>query len=190
VYKAFSGCITGQATFSLSLHFIASDFPIATVKPLSGKPDDIQNALAFYDKEQVRIQMFAPVNNARGYRDLIVYRKAFNVAMDVFRLSKKFPIEERYALTDQIRRSSRSVCSCVAEGYRKRIYERAFVNKMTDADAENGETIVWLEFAIECGYIDHVAFDNLETRCDEIGRMLNSMTNSPSKFLPKQKATD
>jgi four helix bundle protein len=123
--------------------------------------------------------------NAKGYRDLIAYRKAFRLAMDVFEATKKFPNEERYSLTDQIRRSSRSVCSCLAEGYRKRLYEKMFINKMSDADSENSETIVWLEFAVACNYIAKSEFNTLEQRCDEIGRMLYSMMNSPEKFLPK-----
>jgi four helix bundle protein len=121
---------------------------------------------------------------SRGYRDLIIYQKAFAVAMEVFALIKKFPREERYALTDQIRRSSRSVCSCTAEAYRKRMYEKVFVNKISDADTENSETVVWLEFAHACHYITLQEMLILEQKCEEVGRMLNSMLNSPEKFLP------
>jgi four helix bundle protein len=114
-----------------------------------------------------------------------VYKKAFAAAMDVFKVSGKFPADEKYSLTDQIRRSSRSVCSCLAEAYRKRMYEKVFVNKTSDADAENSETVVWLEFANACCYINPDEFKRLEGKCEEIGRMLNSMVNSPEKFLPK-----
>ena len=93
------------------------------------------------------------MRGSRGYKDLIVYRKAFALAMKVFHLTKKFPKEERYLLIDQFRRSSRSVCSCLAEAYRKRKYQPYFVNKITDADAENSETEVWIDFAYACEYI-------------------------------------
>src|SRR5690349_18079668 len=104
----------------------------------------------------------------RGYRDLIVYQKAFQVAMKVYQLSKKFPADERFSLTDQIRRSSRSVCSNIAEAYRKRQYEKVFVNKASDADTENSETVVWLEFADACTYITIDEFHTLESSCDEV----------------------
>jgi four helix bundle protein len=125
------------------------------------------------------------MSNSRGYRDLIVYQKAFGVAMNVFQLSKKFPSDEKYSLTDQIRRSSRSVCSCTAEAYRKRMYEKLFVSKISDADTENSETVVWIEFAKACSYLTPEEAKDLENKCDEVGRMLNSMVNSPEKFLPK-----
>jgi four helix bundle protein len=119
---------------------------------------------------------------AMGYRDLIVYKKAFALALQVSDSVKKFPSDEKYLLTDQIRRSSRSVCSCIAEGYRKRRYPRAFVSKISDADAENSETIVWLEFAAAYKYITSERMEALESQCDEIGKMLNSMMNSPERF--------
>jgi four helix bundle protein len=127
------------------------------------------------------------MNTSRGYRDLIVYKKAFALAMNVFHTSKGFPKEERYALTDQIRRSSRSVCTCIAEAYRKRQYPRYFVNKVSDADSENGETVVWTEFADGCQYITAEKKNEIEKLSDEVGRMLNSMINNPEKFLPKNK---
>ena len=90
---------------------------------------------------------------ADNFRELTAYKKAFALAMEIFQISEGFPKEERYSLTDQIRRSSRSVCSCVAEAYRKRMYEGYFVNKASDADGENSETRVWLDFAKGCSYI-------------------------------------
>ena len=81
------------------------------------------------------------------FKELIVYKKSFSLAMEVYEISKSFPKEEKYSLTDQIRRSSRSVCANIAEAYRKHIYVKHFVSKLTDADAENSETLVWLDFA-------------------------------------------
>src|ERR671932_639892 len=89
----------------------------------------------------------------RTHRDLLVERRAFQAAMQVFRLSGGFPREETYSLTDQIRRSSRSVCACLAEAWRKRRYEAAFISKLSDVEAEAAETQVWLEFAVSCGYL-------------------------------------
>ena len=129
------------------------------------------------------------MNKSKGYRDLIVYQKAFALAMKIFEISKKFPKEETYSLIDQIRRSSRSVCSCIAEAYRKRKYQGYFVNKVSDADGENSETIVWLEFALANGYIALEEQQELELIPEEVGRMLNSMLENPEKFLPKEKQT-
>ena len=126
---------------------------------------------------------------SKGYRDLIVYQKAFALAMKIFHVTKKFPKEERFSLVDQIRRSSRSVCSCIAEAYRKRKYQGYFVNKISDADGENSETIVWLEFALSCGYLASEEQQELESDAEEVGRMLNSMLKNPEKFLPKEKQT-
>ena len=92
---------------------------------------------------------------AKGFRDLMAYKKAFSLAMEIYQISKKFPKEEQFSLTNQIRKSSRSVCSNIAEAYRKRTYEAHFISKITDADMENSETIVWLDFALECGYISN-----------------------------------
>lgn len=87
------------------------------------------------------------------FRDLIVYKKGLQLAMEIFELTKRFPNEEKYSLIDQIRRSSRSVCVCLAEGYRKRRYVAHFAAKMSDSDMENSETQVWLDFSIKCNYI-------------------------------------
>ncbi len=124
---------------------------------------------------------------SKGHRDLIVYQKAFALAMRIFQITKKYPKEEKYSLVDQIRRSSRSVCSCVAEAYRKRKYQPYFVNKCSDADGENSETIVWLEFSLANEYISQEEFNQFEQDAEEIGRMLNSMIENPEKFLPKEK---
>jgi four helix bundle protein len=124
-------------------------------------------------------------NRYRGFKDLNVYQLAYKVAMEIFNLSMSFPKEEKYSLTDQIRRSSRSVCSNIAEGYRKRIYPKHFVSKMTDADGEASETCVWLDFAKDCDYIDENINIELTEKYEEVGRMLGGMINSPEKFLPK-----
>jgi four helix bundle protein len=121
------------------------------------------------------------------FKELKVYQAAFDAARSIFHLSKKIPKEETYALTDQIRRSSRSVCTNIGEGYRKRIYPKHFTSKMTDADGEATETSIWLDFALDCEYINKQEFDSLRIKYEEIGRMLNSMANNPEKFLPKPK---
>ena len=108
-----------------------------------------------------------------GFRNLTVYKKAFALAMDIYHLSKKFPKDELYSLTNQIRRSSRSVCSNIGEGYRKRQYEAHFVSKISDSDMENTETQVWLDFVLACEYIPKEIFDDYNNRSKEIGRLLN-----------------
>jgi four helix bundle protein len=122
-----------------------------------------------------------------SFKELKVYQLAFEAARNIFRLSKKFPKEETYSLTDQIRRSSRSVCANIGEGYRKRVYPKHFTSKMTDADGEATETSIWLDFALDCDYIDGQEHGALLLKYEEIGRMLNSMANNPEKFLPKPK---
>lgn len=123
---------------------------------------------------------------AGTFRDLTAYKKAFALAMDIFTLSKKFPAEEKYSLTDQIRRSSRSVCSNIGEAYRKRKYQAHFVSKSTDADMENTETRVWLDFALACGYIVKEVWDDLEAKSEEVGKLLNHMIENPEKYFRKQ----
>jgi four helix bundle protein len=125
------------------------------------------------------------MNKLKGHRDLIVYQKAFALAMEIFHITKKFPKEETYSLVDQVRRSSRSVCSCLAEAYRKRHYPAYFANKCADADGENSETIVWLEFALASSYIEHEEFATLEEKAEEVGRILSTMIENPEKFQPK-----
>ncbi|YAG13891.1 four helix bundle protein [Nostoc sp. DSM 114161] len=90
----------------------------------------------------------------KNHQDLKVYQMAFDAAMKIFELTKKFPVEERYSLTDQIRRSSRSVCANLAEAWRKRRYEAAFVAKLNDSEAEAAETQTWIEFAVKCNYME------------------------------------
>ena len=96
------------------------------------------------------------------FKDLTVYKKAFNLSMKLFEVTKGFPKEEQYGLTKQIRNSSRSVCSNVAEGYRKRIYQAHFISKATDADMENSETMVWMDYALACNYIDEKLYREIE----------------------------
>ena len=119
---------------------------------------------------------------AMGFRDLKVYQLAYKLAMEIFRETKSFPPEEKYSLTDQIRRSSRSVPANIAEGYRKRRYEKMFVSKMADADGEATETQVWLDFARDCGYLSKERQDELTKSYEEVGRMLGSMIAHPEKF--------
>ena len=124
---------------------------------------------------------------ADNFRKLAAYRKAFALAMEIFQISKKFPKEERYSLTDQIRRSSRSVCSCIGEAYRKKEYKGYFVNKITDADGENTETRIWLDFARACIYITDDEWNNLEMKAEEVGKLPNHMENNPEKYVRKKK---
>ena len=119
---------------------------------------------------------------ATGYRNLTAYKKAFALAMDIFKKSKNFPVEEQYSLTSQIRRSSHSVCSCIGEGYRKRLYPAHFVSKITDADMENTETQVWFDFALDCNYISLKEYDDWNKRSEEVGRLLNHMIENPDKY--------
>jgi len=116
------------------------------------------------------------------YRDLIAYQKAFRLAMRIFEISKSFPPEERYSLTDQIRRSSRSVCTNIAEGYRKRNYPAHFKSKFSDSDMENAETQVWLNFALSCRYISDLQFGELDQEIVEIGKLIGYMMANPEKF--------
>jgi len=118
----------------------------------------------------------------RHFRDLEVYRRAFDAAMEIFQLTKRFPTEERYSMVDQIRRSSRSVCANLSEGWRKRKYEAVFRNKITDSMMEASETQCWLEFSLECGYILRSVFDELDNEYEQIIAMLNSMEMNAQKF--------
>ena len=118
----------------------------------------------------------------RGYRDLKVYQLAYKLAMEIFNESKAFPKEERYSLTDQIRRSSRSIAANIAEAFRKRRYPNMFVNKLSDSDAETAETQVWLDFSRDCGYLPQERHRELTEGYEEVGRMLGSMMATPEKF--------
>ena|SRR5919202_244132 len=119
-----------------------------------------------------------------GHRDLKVYQLAYRLAMEIFNETKKFPMDEKYSLTDQIRRSSRSVAANIAEGFRKRQYPSMFVSKMADSDAEATETQVWLDFALDCGYLTPERHMQLTEGYHEVGRMLASMIAHPEKFKP------
>jgi four helix bundle protein len=118
-----------------------------------------------------------------SYKDLLVFQKAFSLAMDIFEVSKSFPKEEKYSLTDQIRRSSRSVCANFAEAYRRTKYPAHFVSKLTDCDAESTETEVWLKFSFDCKYLLEEEYLKLSARSAEVGRMLGYMINNPEKYL-------
>jgi four helix bundle protein len=121
-------------------------------------------------------------NNIRSVRDLEVYRKAFDTAMKVYEISKSFPKDETYSLTDQLRRSSRSVCSNLSEGWRKRRYKAVFINKLTDAAQEAGETQTWLEFAHRCRYLDERTFLELDESYEHIFAMLSVMEKKANGF--------
>ena len=116
------------------------------------------------------------------FRDLLVYKKAFNLAMEIFEVSKSFPKEETYSLTDQIRRSSRAVCSNIGEAYRKRRYEAHFISKCTDSDSENTETQVWLDFSLACKYTSKAMYTELIAKAEEVGKLVNHMINNPEKY--------
>ena len=121
--------------------------------------------------------------SVKSVKELTVYRKAYQLAMAVFDISKRFPAEERYALTGQIRRSSRSVSMNLREAWAKRRYVAPFVSKLTDCDGENGETDTSLDFAHDCGYIADTEHAELTLLNHEIGKMLGSMIKKPDKFL-------
>jgi len=121
-------------------------------------------------------------NKIKNARDLEVYRVAFEAAMEIFQFTKKFPQEEKYSLVDQIRRSSRSVCSNLAEAWRKRRYIAVFKNKLTDSMQEASETQTWLEFCHACGYISSSVFDSLYKKYEHILAMLNSMEMKADSF--------
>lgn len=118
----------------------------------------------------------------KHFRDLDVYQSAFNSAMKIFEISKSFPPEEKYSLVDQIRRSSRSVCTNIAEGWRKRKYKTVFINKLTDSMQEASETQSWLEFSLACKYISNELFNELDSEYENIIKMLNSMEINADKF--------
>jgi len=124
------------------------------------------------------------VKTVRGHRDLKVYQLAYKLAMQIFLVTKDFPAEERYSLTDQFRRSSRSVAVNIAEGFRKRRYPNMFISKLADADGEGTETQVWLDFAHDCGYLERPRHERLTAGYMEVGRMLGGMMAHPEKFAP------
>jgi four helix bundle protein len=122
------------------------------------------------------------MSKIESFKDLIVYQKAYKLAMEIFEISKSFPKEEKYSLTDQIRRSSRSVTSCIAESWAKRRYEKSFVNKLTDSLGEENETEVWLDYSKDCKYIQKEIHETLLSEYDEVRKMLISMINNADKW--------
>jgi four helix bundle protein len=120
-----------------------------------------------------------------GFQNLLVYQKAYKLSMDIYQLIQKFPKYETYSLTDQILRSSRSVCANIAEGNAKRIYKKYFVSKMSDADGERLETIVWLSYANDCHYITLLERNPIAEGYTEVGKLLNYYMNNPEKFSGK-----
>jgi four helix bundle protein len=130
-------------------------------------------------------------NKILSHRDLEVYQKAFRASMQIFDLSKAFPKEEKYSLTDQIRRSSRSVCANLAEAWRKRRYEAAFISKLSDSKGETAETQVWIEFAVHCGYMTRDDGNALYRTYEEVLATLVGMINHPETWVitPKNRMT-
>ncbi|MCD6199883.1 MAG: diversity-generating retroelement protein bAvd family protein [Deltaproteobacteria bacterium] len=118
----------------------------------------------------------------RGYRDLKVFQMAYQLAVDIHEITKTFPKEEKYSLTDQIRRSSRSVSANLAEVWKKRRYEKAFISKVIDCAGEAGETEVWLDFSKDFGYLNEIKYHELIKRYDEVNRMLFGMIDKADKF--------
>ena len=122
-----------------------------------------------------------------NHTDLLVYQKAFDTAMQIFELTRTFPKEETYSLTDQIRRSSRSVCANLAEAWRKRRYEAAFIAKLSDAESEAAETQVWLEFAVKCGYLKRAEAATLyKTYSEVIGTFVGMITHSETWIIQRK----
>jgi four helix bundle protein len=122
------------------------------------------------------------INSAKN---LTVYDKAYALAMEIYKASKNWPSEEKYSLTDQIRRSSRSVCANLREAWSKRRYEAHFIMKLTDCDGENSETDTWLDYAKDCGYLAEDDYVRLSERCRDVGKMLGGMLRDPSGFLTR-----
>ena len=121
-------------------------------------------------------------------RQLNVYRNAFNLAMRIFEITKNFPTEEKYSMVDQMRRSSRSVCTNLAEGWRKRRYKAAFIAKLSDSEGEAAETQVWLDFALQCRYIDQKLFDELDHDYHIVISQLINMIHNADRWLIRNKS--
>ncbi len=120
------------------------------------------------------------INSAK---DLIVYQKSYELSMEIFQLSKTWPVDEKYSLTDQIRRSSRSVCANLREAWSKRRYEAHFISKLSDCDGENSETDTWLDYAKDCGYLSCAQHASLTDLASQVGKMLGSILKNPKPFL-------
>ncbi len=124
----------------------------------------------------------AKLEYVTSFRDLIVYRKARELSLEIFTITKRFPREETYSLTDQVRRSSRSVGAQIAEAWAKRRYEKHFISKLTDSDGEQQETQHWIETALDCKYISQEETKALLEKCSEIGRLLGGMIAKAEQF--------
>jgi four helix bundle protein len=122
------------------------------------------------------------MSHVNSFKELIVYQKAYKLAMEIFMISKDFPKEEKYSLTDQIRRSSRSITSNIAEAWAKKRYPKSFVSKLTDSLGEEYETEVWLDYSRDCEYIQNETHDRILNEYDEVRKMLISMINNPEKW--------
>jgi four helix bundle protein len=122
------------------------------------------------------------MSKIESFKDLIVYQKAYKLAMEIFEISKNFPKEERYSLTDQIRRSSRSITTCIGESWARRRYVKSFVSKLVDGLGEEHETEVWLDYSLDCQYIIKEKHSHLIDGYDEVRKMLISMLNNPEKW--------
>ncbi len=123
----------------------------------------------------------------RSHHQLEVYKLAFEVAMQIFELSKRFPVEERYSLTDQIRRSSRSVCANISEAWRKRRYKAAFINRLNDSEAEAAETQTWIQFSVKCGYLEKTIAEEMYKTYDNVIGKLVRMIHNPEPWVIKKK---
>jgi four helix bundle protein len=135
--------------------------------------------------------IMSKLGHAESFRDLVVYKNARELSKAIFEITKKFPKEEMYSLTDQVRRSSRSIGGQIAEAWAKRRYKRHFISKLTDADGEQQETQHWMETAEDCGYVKPEQTQKLNNAASEIGRMINSMINKADDFCDKRfSATD
>jgi four helix bundle protein len=129
------------------------------------------------------------LQHAQSFRDLIVYKKSRQLQQEIFKLTRKFPKDENFSLTDQIRRSSRSIGANLAESWAKRRYEKHFISKLTDADGEQMETQHWIETALDCEYIDQKTSVQLLDKCLEIGRMLGGMMEKSELFCGEPNRT-
>lgn len=118
-----------------------------------------------------------------NFKDLLAYQKDYHLAMKIFIISKNFPSEEKYSLTDQIRRSSRSVCTNMAESFKRKRYKDYFISKLNDSEAENSETQVWLDFAKDCNYLNEIEYNELAMLNTEVGKLIWYMINNPGKFI-------
>src|SRR6478672_3088517 len=116
------------------------------------------------------------------YRTLLAYQKAFGLAMKIYSTSRKFPSEEKYGLTAQIRNSSRSVCANIVEAYKRRRYKDYYISKLNDSETENAETQVWLDFSLECNYIGRSEYEDLKKDNDEVAKLVLYMINNPETF--------